>query len=263
MLTTRFVTGSVNWIDVGTPDIEGANTFYGELFGWRFQPGSPEFGGYGTYALDGQAAAGGMPLTGDMGAPGWGVYFQSPDADATAEAVRQAGGTVIAPPMDVADLGRMTVCADPAGAGFGIWQPGTVKGLDAVNVPGALHWVELYTADVAAATAFYGAVLGLRTFEVTFPGGSYTTLHPAETTEDDMFGGVLAKDSDPVEAAGDSYWLPYFAVADCDATVATAERLGGTVRMPPTDYPDVGRVAKLADPQGLRVAVLKPVAQDA
>lgn len=28
MLTTRYVTGAPNWIDLGTPDIEGAATFY-------------------------------------------------------------------------------------------------------------------------------------------------------------------------------------------------------------------------------------------
>ncbi|MFP3986767.1 VOC family protein [Streptomyces sp. E11-3] len=259
MLTTRFVTGSVNWTDLTTPGIEGANTFYGELFGWRFQPGSPEFGGYGTYELDGKAVAGGMPLAEEMGPPRWGIFFQSPDADATAKAVAQAGGTVVAEPMDVADLGRMAVFTDQAGAEFGVWQPGTMPGLEAVNTAGSLCWAELYTTDVAAAVGFYGAVLGLQAFEVTFPGGSYTTVYPEGTTADDMFGGIVAKESDPVEAAGEAYWLPYFAVDDCDATVATAERLGGTVRMEPTDMEDVGRLAKLADPHGLRFALLKPV----
>ena len=49
------------------------------------------------------------------------------DADAVAAAVADAGGTVIAEPMDVMDLGRMA-SADPEGAVFGIWQAGTFVG---------------------------------------------------------------------------------------------------------------------------------------
>ena len=41
MLTTRNVTGAPNWIDLGTPDLDGAGAFYGNLFGWRFRPGGP------------------------------------------------------------------------------------------------------------------------------------------------------------------------------------------------------------------------------
>jgi hypothetical protein len=69
MLTTRYVTGSPNWLDLGTPDIEGASSFYGGLFGWRFRPGPPETGGYGFFQLDGKTAAGGMQTTPEQGPP--------------------------------------------------------------------------------------------------------------------------------------------------------------------------------------------------
>ena len=72
-----------------------------------------------------------------------------------------------------------------------------------------------------------------------------------------MFGGVVDKADDPVEAQAPSYWLPYFEVADTDAAVEKTREGGGTVRMPATDLPDVGRIAKLADPYGARFAVIK------
>lgn len=72
-----------------------------------------------------------------------------------------------------------------------------------------------------------------------------------------MFGGVVDKADDPAEAQASAYWLPYFEVTDTDATVAKAEELGGAVRMPATDLPDVGRIAKLTDPYGARFAVIK------
>lgn len=258
MLTTRYVTGAPNWIDLGTPDIEGASAFYGGLFGWRFQPGGPETGGYGLFQLDGRTAAGGMQTTEEQGPPSWTVYFQTPDVDATVKAAEEAHGSVLMQPMDVMDLGRMALLADKAGVSFGLWQPGSNKGLDVVQEPGSLCWLELYTTDVPAAAGFYNATLGLETFAVDFYGGTYTTFHPAGEGED-AFGGVVDRTEDPAEADGPPYWLPYFEVTDTDATVAKAQELGGTVRMPATFLPDVGRIAKLTDPYGARFAVIKSV----
>ncbi|WP_086737823.1 VOC family protein [Streptomyces glaucescens] len=257
MLTTRFVDGAPNWVDVGTPDIEGAVSFYGGLFGWRFQPAGPAAGGYGFFQLDGRTVAGGMQTAPAQGPPSWTVYFQSPDAEAGVRAAEQAHGGVVQRPMDVADQGRMAILTDKAGVPFGIWQPGRTAGIDVAGDPGSLCWVELYTADLPAAAAFYRAVLGLETFGVPFPGGVYTTVNPAGGGEDSMFGGMVPLADDPAEADADPYWLAYFEAEDTDATVADAERLGGTVRMPATDVPGVGRIAKLADPYGARFAVIK------
>lgn len=50
----------------------------------------------------------------------------------------------------------------------------------------------------------------------------------------------------------------YFEVADADATVARAEKLGASVVDPPTDIPTVGRIAFLKDREGAVFAVLAP-----
>ncbi|PWI14118.1 hydroxylase [Streptomyces sp. Act143] len=257
MLTTRYVTGAPNWIDLGTPDIDGAADFYGALFGWRFEPGPPESGGYGFFRLDGRTAAGGMQTTAADGPPSWTVYFQVPDADATAKAAEQAHGKVLMQPLDVSDQGRMAILADKAGVPFGVWQPGRLKGLDVTQEPGSLCWIELYTADQPMAAWFYHAVLGLETYGVDFPGGTYTTINPAGTSEDAMFGGIIPLAEAPMEAEGTPYWLPYFEVTDVDAVAARAAELSGRVRMPATDIPGVGRVARLADPYGARFAVIR------
>ncbi|WP_367319553.1 VOC family protein [Streptomyces sp. HUAS ZL42] len=257
MLTTRFVNGSPNWIDLGTSDIDGATDFYHALFGWRFQSAGPDAGGYGFFQLEGKTATGAMQTTPDQGPPSWTVYFQSADAEATAKAAEQAHGRVLFQPMDVMGQGTMAILADEAGVPFGIWQPGLNKGIDIANEPGSLAWVELYTPDIAAAAAFYNAALGLETSAVPFPGGTYTCINPAGAGEDAMFGGVVPLADDPVEAESGAYWLPYFEVTDTDAVVAKAQERGGKVRMPATDIPDVGRIAKLADPYGARFAVIK------
>jgi predicted enzyme related to lactoylglutathione lyase len=257
MLTTRFVTGAPNWIDVGTPDIDGATSFYGALFGWQFQSAGPDSGGYGFFQLDGKTAAGGMQTTPEQGPPSWTVYFQSPDAEATAKAVEHAGGTVLMQPMDVMGEGHMAILADKAGVPFGVWQPARLKGLDVAGDPGSLCWTELYTPDIAAAAAFYHSVFGWDTSGMQFPGGTYTCINPAGTEDEDMFGGLVPLADDPAEAQSGAYWLPYFEVSDTDTLLSRAQELGGTVRVAATDVEGVGRVAKLADPYGARFAVIK------
>lgn len=255
MLTTRFVNGAPNWIDVGTDDIEGATRFYGALFGWRFQSAGPEAGGYGFFQLDGRTVAGAMQTTPEQGPPAWTVYFQSGDAEATAKAAEQAHGGVAFRPMDVMGEGTMALLTDPAGVRFGIWQPGRTKGVDVAGDSRSLTWVELYTPDIAAAAAFYHAILGLETSAVPFPGGTYTCVNPTEGGEDAMFGGMVPLADDPAET--EPYWLPYFEVPDVDTVVGTAQELGGAVRVPAVDMEGVGRMARLADPYGARFAVIK------
>ncbi|MEU1301911.1 VOC family protein [Streptomyces shenzhenensis] len=256
MLTTRFVDGAPNWIDVTTSDLDGTAAFYGGLFGWRFRSAGPEAGGYGFFELDGRTVAGGAPIGAEQGPPSWTVYFRSGDAQATADAAERAHGRVLCRPMDVMGQGRMAVLVDTAGVPFGVWQPERLQGMDLAGAAGSLCWVELYTPDVAAAAAFYYRTLGLETSAVPFPGGSYTCVNPAEGGEEAMFGGMIPLADDPTEAAAGAYWLPYFEVEDPDAVVARALDLGGTVRVPATTVEGVGRMARLADPQGARFAVI-------
>ncbi|MFF9674633.1 VOC family protein [Streptomyces eurythermus] len=262
MLTTRFVTGAPDWIDVTSPDLEGAAAFYGALFGWRFGPAGPDAGGDGVFRLADRAVAGGARAAPGQGPPGWTVYFRSEDVRATAEAAEQAHGSVLVRPADGPERGRGAVLADRAGAPFGIGRPGRTEGLEAAGEPGALCWVELHTPDIAAAAAFYRRVLGLETSGVSFPGGTYTCVNPDGAGEEAMFGGLVPTAGDPAEAESGAYWLPYFEVADADAVVDRARRLGGAVRGPATTVPGVGRTARLADPYGARFAVIRPEPTD-
>ena len=46
MEMTSYEPGVPSWVDLGTPDIEKAATFYSELFGWECPEGPEEAGGY-------------------------------------------------------------------------------------------------------------------------------------------------------------------------------------------------------------------------
>ena len=65
--------------------------------------------------------------------PTWNTYVGVQDADATATAVADAGGTVVMAPFDIGPAGRMAVFAEPQGADFCVWQAGTTPGAGLVN----------------------------------------------------------------------------------------------------------------------------------
>lgn len=259
MLSTSYVPGAPNWVDLGVPDVDAAAAFYGAVFGWQFQSAGPDAGGYGMFTLGGKTVAAVGPLMGEGAVPSWTLYFDTPDANATADAVRKEGGAVRAEPLDVFTAGRMAQFADPAGAPFAVWQPGETKGLDAVTDPGTLCWTELHTTDPAAARSFYGAVFGWVTEDVPMDGFSYTVIRPAGGGEDSSQGGIIQLTPEMAAAGASSRWWPYFEVADTDAVVAAAAERGGTVITPAQDVPGVGRFAFLADPAGAAFAVIKSV----
>ena len=260
MLTTKYVPGAPNWVDLAAPDVEAAARFYGALFGWQFQSAGPDAGGYGMFTLGGKTVAAVGPLMEQGAASSWTLYFDTADANATEAAVRQAGGTVRAEPSDVFTAGRMAQFTDPAGALFAVWQPGETVGLDAVTDPGTLCWTELHTTDPAAAKSFYQAVFGWVTQDMPMGDFSYTVISPAGGGDDSSQGGIVPLSPDMAAAGGRSRWLPYFEVADCDAVAAKAAEHGGSVTSPPQDIPGVGRFAALADPSGAAFCVITSAA---
>jgi hypothetical protein len=51
--------------------------------------------------------------------------------------------------------------------------------------------------------------------------------------------------------------MPYFAVGDADTIAARARELGGSLKVAPTDIPNVGRFSVIQDPQGAVFAVIQ------
>jgi uncharacterized protein len=260
---TSYTPGTPCWVELsGTPDVGASESFYRELFGWEMpeQPNSSELGGYRRAKLGGKDVAGVSPRMEENQPTAWATYVAVEDAEATATKIAEAGGQAIAQPMDVVGLGTMAVFTDPAGAVFGIWQPGTFTGSELVNETGAFGWNELNTRDTAGAKEFYGKVFGWAyEDEESARAGTYTVWKVGDA----MVGGMI--DVNAIEAANDvelpreipPNWLVYFTVEDADAAAETIKSGGGDIRFGPIDIP-VGRFAVVADPHGAVFAVMQP-----
>jgi len=240
--------GTPTWIDLGIPDLDRAMEFYGTLFGWQFEVGPVEFGRYSTAYSRGRRVAAIAPNT-DPNATvfWWNVYLASADCDATAAAVMKAGGTVVNPPLDVMDQGRMAIVRDPAGGQFGLWQGRAHIGCELVNEPNSLVRNDLVTDQPEVTRRFYTEVFGFTLDRnADLPELDFTFLRRPDGHE---VGGIFGMPS----AAGSS-WSTTFEVDDTDAAVERAIAAGGTAG----EVEDMiyGRFAQLTDPFGVEFSVI-------
>lgn len=255
---SRYEHGTFSWIELSTPDPAGAKSFYNGLFGWEFSdspiPGTDDV--YTMARLDGSDVAGMMRQMDDQRAagvpPAWLSYLTVNVADDTATRAAELGGSVLAGPFDVMDSGRMAVLADPTGAAFAVWQPGTHIGAGVVNVPGSLTWNDLATTDVPAAIQFYEALFGWTVNEIDTGGGPRYWSIGHDVAASGRNGGIreLAPGSEVPPR-----WLPYLAVESVESTLARATELGGQQLAPVTVIPN-GTFTAFQDPQGAAIAIV-------
>jgi|tagenome__1003787_1003787.scaffolds.fasta_scaffold20522826_1 predicted enzyme related to lactoylglutathione lyase len=253
--TSPWPAGTPCWADLAVPDVPAATAFYSAVLGWAFSEPDESFGGYVIGSVEGAAAAGIGPQQQPGMPAAWTLYFAGDDADATARAVKEAGGEVLLQPGDVGPLGRMFIGADPSGAAFGVWQAGTHIGAGIVNEPGGLSWEDLRSSDPDAARAFYTAVFGFVAEPLEMAGPDYTTFSSAagEAPLGGMGGMFGAPERTP------SHWLVYFGVTDVTSAVQAARSSGGAVLAERFETP-FGPMAALRDPAGAVFWITEPAA---
>ena len=184
--------------------------------------------------------------------PVWNSYIASDDCAATEARVKELGGTITVPTMEVPGHGKLAFFMDPEGASLAIWQSLSNEGPGLLcNEPGGLCWNELMTRDVARAKEFYGQLTGWSFVPMPMGEIEYTLLKVGEQD-----GGGLMPMSGPQFEGVPAHWLVYFAVADCAATSDAVAKAGGKVLVPPTDI-QVGRFSVVSDPQGGAFATIE------
>ncbi len=119
---------------------------------------------------------------------------------------------------------------------------------------GTFCWNELASKDVETAKKFYAELLGWTLKDSNGESGmTYTEIRAGEKS----IGGMYQ----PGPECGDgaempSHWMSYVAVDDVDKLAERVTELGGSVCVPPTDIPNVGRFSVINDPTGAVISLI-------
>ncbi len=254
-------TNSFCWFELATTDQIGAKQFYQSLFGWEVedQPIGPAEV-YTLFRIRGRDVAAASTMREDQRRqgvpPNWLVYIAVESADRAAEQAAFHEASIVAPPFDVIDQGRMAVIQGPSGAMFAVWQAKQHSGIGVSGEPHTVCWADLATPDQAGAAHFYTDLFGWKMVE----GKSMAPAKPGTyfhiVNGDQFIGGIPPSEHHQPQTP--SHWLIYFEVRSCDASIDQARTLGATVHMEPTTIGETGRMAVLANPQGAVFALFEP-----
>ena len=258
---TKYPHGTFSWIDGQSTDVDADKKFYNAVLGWEYNDipiGENEY--YYMASKNGENVAGFGKMQADMQAAGvpshWNAYVSVDDVDALTEKAGQLGATVVMPPMDVFDSGRMSVITDPTGANIAFWQANNHIGASLVNEDGALVWNELMTGDVEKAKNFYRDLLGWEYQKMN--GMEYWLIKNNER----MNGGMMnkpeeMKDMPPV-------WINYIHVDDIDTALEKVPANGGQVIGEPMDDSEngPGKMALVTAPSGAMFQLIQSTTVD-
>lgn len=247
MSTVKTAIGRFVWHDHISNDPNKARDFYSKLLGWKtevFMPGEMD---YPAISVDGETHGGFGPAQGGA-PPHWLGHIAVEDVDETVTRAEAAGGSVLAPAMDIPEVGRMAVMRDPQGAAFSVFSSASE---DWNPTGGVFVWDELHTTDVEGAKAFYREVVGWSANDTDMGGGVTYTIF--ESGGEQRGGCMMIRQPDMPPN-----WLTYIGVDDVDGKCKEAEDLGAQKMVDPMDIPGVGRFAGLIDPTGAAFALYKP-----
>ncbi|MCQ9352837.1 VOC family protein [Corynebacterium sp. 153RC1] len=240
--------GMPYWVDLASSDLRKSTHFYAQVAGWEIE----ELGsGYHIARIQGLPVAGFVARPEEQPYPDtWATYFLTESMEATITEAEQAGGRVLAQPME-ARLGRMALLVDAAGAIFGLIEPAGEEAFIAAGEPGTPVWHELTCTTANGyreAREFYPQVFGWMTSTMDSDTDfEYTTA----LAEGAPFAGIFnAAGQFPPQVP--SFWQTYIGVANVDEAAQKAVELGGELIREPWDSP-FGRMVLLADSTGATV----------
>ncbi len=258
--TGQHTPGRFVWGELVTSDVAAAAGFYGKVFGWTFET----YGGdddRDTYTL---ALADGLPIggmvfdqramKGKTPSARWVGLISVADVKAATAAVTAGGGKVVYAPVMLGERGETAVFKDPEGVLFGVVHSKNGDPLDYAGDLNEWFWVDLWTADVEKAAAFYRAVVGYETLPIADDGPrSGLRLLSGGFAR----AGIMQKYNEKLSAT----WLPYIRVANAEASAAAATAAGGKVLLEPVAL-NLATVAIIADPTGAPVGIVQmPVSE--
>jgi len=258
--TSERLPGKIVWRDLLTNDPSASQSFYGELFGWKFESvgSSAGLSNNSAYTLirHNGRLIGGMidtvALNNKDDISQWVVLMSVEDIDAATAKFAADGGEVIAPPTDLQRRGRMAIVSDAEGALLALLQTRDGDPADREPEIGGFLWDELWTTDVESATAFYESFAGLDSTDMDIDenqesGASYRLLKAGDRPR----VGIMPNPLEGVKPI----WISYIRVENPAEVTAKVAGLGGHVIVEARSRPLGGEVAFVAGPSGAGIAL--------
>lgn len=240
--------GTFVWHDLVTDNPTAAKNFYGELFGWTFEPGKGVEPNYTIIRHKG-VPIGGIVAPKERTSPQWLSYVVVANVDRAVDAFKQAGGQVYRGPLNAGNNLRVAAVADAQGAPIGLASRGPVDGLsDALPDVHRWLWMDYVARDDKPALDFYTRLLDYQTQTETRENATYYRLANGRPR------AGLFKSPWPRAMA---LWLPYVRVADPEASAKRAVELGGLVVQAPAPKVRNGSLAIVLAPDGAPIALQK------
>lgn len=120
---------------------------------------------------------------------------------------------------------------------------------------GKFIWYDVMTTDTKAAAKFYSDVIGWSAQEHPMTDGRTYTIFSKGPA---MVAGLMTIPDEARAQGVPPCWSGYISTDDVDAEVTRVTAAGGSIKRPPTDIPNVGRFAVVADPGGAVFLLFKP-----
>jgi hypothetical protein len=109
-------------LELSTPDLAKAQAFYSGLFGWEFVDN--DMGPMGIYSTFKPSSGPGGGMYTMPGMPSfWLPYVGVEEINAATEKATSLGATIFKGPMEIPNIGWMTILVDPGGATIALFQP--------------------------------------------------------------------------------------------------------------------------------------------
>lgn len=232
----------VTWFELNGPEPEQTAKFYSEVFGWHvdWMP-DQSYGLIDTHA--GKGINGGFGKAREGQPPTSVFYAEDPDIQAVLDKAESLGAKTVVPVTEIPEMVTFALFADPFGNVVGLVQgDGSVRVSEGDNPP--VDWVLAACTEPERAWDFYRRLFGWK-IEGGPAGEDSDLLHANIDTGSAGAQGGISNSPD-----GRPRVMIYARVVDLQEYLDRAEKLGGSVDVPPTKVDEHISFAAFKDPQG-------------
>lgn len=237
---------SIWQVEIRVTNLERSVDFFRAVFDWDITPLSEDYAMIDT----GRAPIMSMWQVGDSGMPlGTCHYVQSQDCEADAAHAVALGGRIAVERSEVPGAGAWTDSLDPWSNELAFWQADTAATPEfSGQGTNPLSWVEIGTADFAAASSYYAELVGWR-FEAVDGVDDY---------------GICTENRPGIGLVGGERgsrlrgMTPYITVRDLSAACSAVTSGGGEVLGDPVDLGDGSLFTLFLDPDQNRFGLVQP-----